>query len=191
MTYVDSQGKYKPIKKYAFFIENEEEMAKRNNGEMDDTNYKYWVLRRKEAQMLFSVFQFMIGNTDWSIAARHNVKLIRADEKRSLYAVPYDFDISGIVSTYYAVPHQKLRHKITSVRTRLYRGLCRKQEEFVPVLARFNEKKEEIYALYNNFPLLEGRYKKDTLRYLNGFYKIINKPKLVKKHLVEICRKLK
>ncbi len=191
MTYVDSQGKYKPIKKYAFFIENEKEMAKRNNGKMDDSKYKFVVLRQKEDQMLFSVFQFMIGNTDWSISARHNVKLIRTGEKRSLYAVPYDFDLSGIRITHYAVPPQKLRYKIKSVRWRLYRGLCRKQEEFTPVLARFIRKKDEIYALYNNFPLLEAKHKKATLRYLDGFYKIINKPKLVKKHLVENCRKLK
>jgi hypothetical protein len=141
--------------------------------------------------MLFSVFQFMIGNTDWSIPGRHNVKLIRVGEKRSLYAVPYDFDMSGIVSTHYAAPHRKLSHQIKSVRTRLYRGLCRKQEEFTPVLARFNRKKKEIYALYNHFPLLEDRNKKDTLRYLDAFYKIINKPKSVKRHLVENCRKLK
>ena len=191
MTYVDSRDKYKSIKKYAFFIEDEEEMAKRNNGKPDDTRYQFWVLRQKEDQMLFSVFQFMIGNTDWSIPARHNVKLIRVGEKRSLYAVPYDFDMSGIVYTHYSAPHQKLRHQIKSVRSRLYRGLCRKQQEFIPVLARFNKKKEEIYALYNHFPLLEDKYKKDTLRYLDGFYKIINKPKLVKRHLVENCRKLK
>jgi hypothetical protein len=59
------------------------------------------------------------------------------------------------------------------------------------VIARFNEKKEEIYALYKNFELLNGRLKKNTLRYLDGFYEIIDKPRLVKKHLVENCRKLK
>jgi hypothetical protein len=191
ITYVDSEGKYKPLTKYAFFIEDEKKMAKRNNGKLDDSKYKYWVFQKKEEQILVSLFQFMIGNTDWSIPGRHNVKIIRAGEGNSLYAVPYDFDMSGIINTSYARPHEKLQSKIRDVRSRLYRGLCRKQEEFTPVIARFNEKKEAIYALYNNFELLNSRLKKNTLRYLDGFYEIINNPRLVKKHLVENCRKLK
>ncbi len=191
ITYVDSEGRYQPLKKYAFFIEDENNMAKRNNGQLDESKYQYWVFQKKEEQILLSVFQFMIGNTDWSIPGRHNVKLIRSGPKNMLFAVPYDFDMSGIINASYARPHEKLKDKIKDVRSRLYRGLCRKQEEFSPVIAWFNKKKEEIDALYNNFPLLNTRYKKNTLRYIDGFYEIINNPHLVKKYLVENCKKLK
>ena len=191
ITYVDSKEKYKLLKKYAFFIEDEKKMAKRNNGKLDESKYKYWVFQKKEAQILLSVFQFMIGNTDWSISRRHNVKIIRAGSESKLFAVPYDFDMSGIINTIYARPHEKLQNKIKDVRSRLYRGLCRKQEEFTPVIVRFNKKKEEIYALYKNFPPLNSRHKKNTLRYIDRFYEIINKPRLVKKYLVENCSKLR
>jgi hypothetical protein len=191
MTYIDSEGKYKPLTKYAFFIEDEKKMAKRNNGKVDDSKYKYWVFQKKNEQILVSLFQFMIGNTDWSIPGRHNVKIIRAGAENSLYAVPYDFDMSGIIDTAYAKPHEKLLNKIRDVRSRLYRGLCRKQEDFAPVIALFKEKKEEVYALYNNFEHLNSRFRKNTLRYLDDFYEIIDNPRLVKKHLVENCKKLK
>jgi hypothetical protein len=191
ITYVDSKGKHKPLKKCAFFIEDEKKMAKRNNGKLDESKYKYWVFQKKEAQILLSVFQFMIGNTDWSIPGRHNVKIIWAGPENKLFAVPYDFDMSGIINTSYAKPHEKLHNKIKDVRSRLYRGICRKQEEFAPVSAWFNKKKEEIYALYNNFPPLNSRYKKNNLRYIDRFYEIINNPRLVKKYLVENCKKLR
>jgi hypothetical protein len=188
--YVDSGGRYRPVTRYAFFIEDEKDMAVRNNGKPDETTYKYWVFQKKEGQILVSLFQFMIGNTDWSIPGRHNVKIIRAGEEASLYAVPYDFDMSGIVDARYARPHEKLQGKIKDVRSRLYRGLCRKQEEFTPVFAIFKQKKTDIYELYRQFPYLDGRNKKSALRYLEEFYRIIDTPRLVKKYLVENCRKL-
>ncbi len=190
MNYVDSGGKYEPVKKYAFFIENVNGMAERNSGVSDETATGFWAFYNREEQIMFSVFQFMIGNTDWSIWGRHNVKIVREGPKKTLYAVPYDFDMSGIVNARYARPHEKLQSRISDVRTRLYRGLCRKQEEFAPVLPRFNERKEAIYALYEDFSLLDSRYKKAAFRYLDGFYKIVSKPRLVKKYLVESCRKL-
>lgn len=191
IAYVDSEGKYKPVTRYAFFIEDEKKMAKRLDGKLDESTQHYWVFQQKDAQILVSVFQFLIGNTDWSIPARHNVKILRVGPKESLYAVPYDFDMSGIVNTSYARPHEKLQDKISSVRTRWYRGLCRKQEEFAPVIALFNERKAALYAVYEDFRLLSGRSGKSTLRYLDDFYEIINKPRKVKKHLVENCKKLK
>lgn len=189
MNYVDSGGKYKPDKRYAFFIESDNDMAGRNNGKPDDTAKGFRAFCNKEEQVMFSVFQFMIGNTDWSVPGHHNVKIFREGTGKTLVAVPYDFDMSGIVNARYARPHEKLQGKIKDVRTRWYRGLCRKQEEFAPVLPRFKKKKEKIYALYENFSLLDKRYKRATFRYLDEFYDIINKPRLVKKHLVENCRK--
>jgi len=189
MNYVDSGGKYGPEKRFAFFIESDNGMAARNKGKLDETTGGFWAYYNKEEQVLFSVFQFMIGNTDWSVPGRHNVKIFRAGVGNTLYAVPYDFDMSGIVGARYARPHEKLQYKISDVRTRLYRGLCREQEEFKPVLPRFNEKKGAIYGLYENFSLLDSRYKKATFRYLDEFYTIINSPRLVKKYLVENCRK--
>lgn len=189
INYVDSGGKYKPFKHYAFFLESTGQAAARNGGIKEKTQRRYWLLKDKNEQIKMALFQFLIGNTDWSVPGRHNVKLIQVKPGDRVYALPYDFDMSGVVNARYAWPNEKIQDKITSVRTRLYRGMCRRQEEFAPVIAHYNKKKEAIYSLYNDFPLLNSRSRKNTLRYLDEFYKIIDNPKLVKRHLIENCKK--
>jgi len=49
----------------------------------------------------------MIGNTDFSIYAQHNVVLVQRPDK-SIHPVPYDFDISGLVRPPYAAPDPAL-----------------------------------------------------------------------------------
>ncbi len=51
---------------------------------------------------LMSVFQYMIGNTDWSVWALHNVVLLKADSTALPIVVPFDFDWCGIVNAPYA-----------------------------------------------------------------------------------------
>ena len=82
-----------------------------------------------EALALLDVFQYLIGNTDWSAFAGprgedccHNVvPYVRADG--TFVPVAYDFDASGIVNPPHAAPDQRL--PIRNVRQRLYRGRCR------------------------------------------------------------------
>ena len=73
---------------------------------------------RRQMTMV-AIFEYMIGNTDWSVPGNHNVKLIMSttDSLHRPYAIPYDFDYSGFVNTDYAVPDEQL--SIASVRERL------------------------------------------------------------------------
>ena len=57
---------------------------------------------------------------DFSLAALHNIKLSGKNGTKFI-PVAYDFDYSGIVETFYAIPPSELQ--IESVRERLYRGL--------------------------------------------------------------------
>lgn len=191
ITYVDSVKKNKKVTRFAFFIEDKKRMAQRNNGKVDETEFKYWRLKNKEDQMLLSVFQFLVGNTDWSIPGRHNVKIIKVGKEEALYAVPYDFDMSGFVNAHYARPHKKIQHKIKKVSTRLYRGFCREQVEFDPVIARFRAQKAALYAVCNDFPHLAPKPKKSITRYLDAFFDIIENPRKVKKYLVDNCKKIR
>ena len=70
----------------------------------------------------FAIFEYMIGNTDWSMVYQHNVEMLYLNS--AAFAIPYDFDHSGIVNAYYAKPNPMLN--IRSVRDRIYRGMCRK-----------------------------------------------------------------
>ena len=53
------------------------------------------------------LFEYMIGNTDWSTYALHNMELVRKEDGDHL-PIPYDFDFSGLVNTIYANPDPKL-----------------------------------------------------------------------------------
>jgi hypothetical protein len=185
VTYIDSGRKNKKLKKYGFFIEPVEMMAARNQCKylkIDDSTL--YTLDSKQSSFL-SVFQFMIGNTDWSYIADHNVKRIIPESGGASLGVPYDFDFSGIVDTLYAVPTE--RAKSTSTKDRFFQGFCQPQAVFDQIFVRFEKHKKEIYSLYENFPLIDKKYKKATLKFLDKFYKIINTPRLVKHYIYKNC----
>jgi hypothetical protein len=180
---VDSKEKIKPYTRYGFFIENTVKMAKRLNGESIENIGAFGILAKikKKDRAFQAVFQFMIGNPDWSIPKEQNVKLVKLKDG-SVFPVPYDFDMAGMIDVHYAYPHPRLR--IKSSRERSYRGFPGTDDQLPAVFAQFNGKKEQIYRLYSNFPLLKQGYKKRSLRYLDGFYHIINNPLLVEKHFI-------
>jgi hypothetical protein len=174
VTYQDSKGKKKPFTQYAFFLENVDAMAKRNRcKEWKSGPVNYNMLEREETTMMF-VFQYMIGNTDWGLTNNHNLKIIygKKDTSTTPFAVPYDFDYSGLVNAEYAVPNEELG--ITNVVQRLYRGFPRSTMELQAVFDVFNRQKEKIYSVISDFELLDNRNKKEMLAYLDGFYKTIN-----------------
>jgi hypothetical protein len=122
ITYEDNKGKKKTSAQYGFFVEGIDEMAKRNRcKEWENIKINNESPDREQMTML-AIFQYMIGNTDWSVRAYHNIKLIvsRKDSIAKPYAVPYDFDYSGMVNAYYAVPQPQLG--IETVVQRVYRG---------------------------------------------------------------------
>ena len=152
VTYIDTSEKIKTKTSPSFVIENDKQLAKRTNSipiEVKGLNYDY--IDRKRADAM-SVFQFMIGNTDWSLPGLHNMILLKDTDpnKNLVVAVPYDFDYSGIVNTGYAVPNEDLA--IETVRERLYRGFCGEEGDIESAIELVNSRKKEILNLYSNFP---------------------------------------
>jgi len=129
--YVDTKSGKTVAVRQGFFIEDTDDAAKRlGKKELDIPKVKSSQLNSIDAART-ELFQYMIGNLDWSIRLGpqksdccHNAKLI-AQTKRAttdFTPVPYDFDASGLVDASHASPPQSLR--VSSVRTRLYRGFC-------------------------------------------------------------------
>jgi hypothetical protein len=188
LNYVDSAGKRKPINKHAFLIEDVKDLAKRINC-VDWSKRKFNTEGTDRRQMtIVSVFQYMIANTDWSVPGNHNITLIhvKTDSVSTPYAVPHDFDFSGLVGTSYALPSDKLN--IQSVKDRLYRGYPRTVAELSEVINIFNKQKENIYSLINNFSLLDDNTKKDMIDYLEEFYATINNPSKMREAFVTNAR---
>ena len=184
VTYVDRAGKSEPFTKPAFFIEDEKQMAARNGAQIVKVKGASPEQLDSGQMGLVAVFQYLIGNTDWSLPALHNITLMRTRE-HIVFPVPYDFDLSGVISTRYAKPPPQL--PIKSVRDRLYRGDCRTEEQLAPIFARFIEKRGAIYALYRNMKGLQQRHVERTHKYFDEFYKTISNRRAVRREFVESC----
>jgi hypothetical protein len=184
--YADSGSGKIRAKRYGFLTEEPSALGKRLGGK---------VLEQRGAQpgdldpyqdALFGVFQYFIGNTDFSEAALHNVELF-FDNQGMASPIAFDFDFAGAVNARYATPDQSLR--ITSVRQRLFRGYCTDPDSYAKVFALFNEKKPEIYALYDDpvGKLMDRGTARETLKYFDEFYETINNPRAAKRSIIEAC----
>lgn len=185
MTYKDTEGRVKDINRYGFIIEDEDIMARRNNARIYKKKLYHHDMCHKPALDIMMVFQYMIGNTDWSIPVLHNIKLIVGKEKLPI-PVPYDFDYSGLINTHYSTPAPEL--PIKSVTERYFLGFCRKPGVYDQIFDQFVALKEDFYQLYENSGLLDNRQAKNTIRYFNQFYKIIKDPKLSKNRIKRVCK---
>jgi hypothetical protein len=141
---------------------------------------------------LASVFQYLIGNTDFSVISAapgeeccHNFKLFEKPGKPYL-AIPYDFDMSGFVSAPYAVPNSKLR--LDSVQDRLYRGWCINNDRLPMTFARFLAVRQEIETLIQKQAGLSRRKRYELLKYVDQFYRTISSPRSVKRQFTNRCR---
>lgn len=134
-----------------------------------------------------AVFEYLIGNTDWSVQYMQNVKLIAADSLSTPSTVPYDFDHAGIVGAPYAFPTPEL--ELSSTRERRYRGYCiQNLKQFEVVAAKYNQLKQDLYKVYADNSFIEESYRKATLRYLDEFYETINDSKKLKNEFQYPCR---
>lgn len=189
VTYIDSNAKKKPVRTYAFLIEDVKDLAKRHNcREYTTGRTKSETTDRKQMTMV-ALFEYMIGNTDWSVTVRHNIKTIipKDDSTAKPFAVPYDFDYSGIVNTTYAIPDPEF--PIKSVTERLYRGYPRTMEELNEALEIFNRQKDSIFSLINNFYLLSKDNKKNMILFLDQFYALVKDPRDVKYNFINNARR--
>jgi hypothetical protein len=187
LTLEDLSPKSKDFEPFlCFLIEEEEQMAKRNNMVSVDQELIRPESIVKDDFLRMSVFQYLIGNTDWSVQYRQNIKLMNVDKPSLPIAVPYDFDHAGIVEAPYAKPAPEL--KMLSVTERRYRGYCIEDIQiFEPTIELFNSKKDEIYSLYATSTILDEKTIKSTTKYLNSFFATINNSKKLKSEFQYPC----
>ena len=186
--YEDTKGKIKPYTQFGFLLEDVDELAARNK--CVEVEGGQWLTEStdRDQMTLVAIFEYMIGNTDWSVPHYHNVKLMRpvSSPNAAPYVVPYDFNNAGVVNAPYALPQEILG--IESVRERLYRGFPRTMEELEKVIEIFLKKKTDVWALVNNCAWLNNKYKKEVLGYMESFYKVIESKSLVKYTFIDNAR---
>jgi hypothetical protein len=177
VSYFDSERERDLGTRPGILLEDEERFAQRQGFTIFD---EPTVVRERydtEAAALVDVFQYLIGNTDWSAVAGprgeaccHNVvPYVRADG--AFVPVPYDFDSAGIVSPPHAVPNERL--PIRDVRVRLYRGPCRPAADLAAVFARFEQLRPAIVGLFDERQGLDADVAQRARSYVEGFYSVL------------------
>ena len=189
INFINTAKATKPLRQFGFAIEPLKLYEKRTNSlELEKAKLSRNYIKPEMLDRC-AIFNYMIGNTDWSIGNLHNVVLFQQpfSERADLaMIVPYDFDYAGLVNADYAVPFETL--PIKTVRERLYLGTCRSREEFRNALKEFSEKKEEFYSTVNDFPYLSARSKKDIIKYLDEFYNLFDKRETIIATLLLECK---
>ncbi len=185
--YVQSGSGKKVYERMSILLEDDEELAKRTNSkivEKKNCSVDSIAIHNGTIQ---AMFQCMIGNADWSIKYMRNVKLVRPEPNSLLCTFPYDFDFSGFVSASYAIPNPD--YKLSSTKQRIFLGKIHSDEEMRKVAKHFLNQKEATIQLCKDFKMLNRRCRKDVVKYLKSFYKILEDEENMTMELTKLCPK--
>lgn len=196
ITYHDNEGRFEELTRFGFLIEDIGEMARRTGRvelEVAPNSVDAAQLDAASAANV-ALFQFMIGNLDWSYTSGppgddccHNGKLItREGETASIVPVPYDFDFSGFVGASYATPPPSA--PISNVRTRYYWGLCRHNDRLPAAADVFRARREAMTALIAAETRLNEASRTSSQAYIDDFFAILDDPERFDRLIVRRCR---
>jgi hypothetical protein len=188
MKYVDTGRKNKVKEGWAFMIEPEEMLAERVGGQVIKKDELSITFMKPGDMDLAAMFMYMIGNSDFSITGRHNMKILGMSGfgSEGYTPVPYDFDYSGLVDASYAIPGENLG--IASVRERYYLGPCREDEVYLATIKHINQHRDEILQLVNDFEYLDPRNKKNAISYLEQYFAKAGTDHMLQFSLQKTCR---
>jgi hypothetical protein len=186
VTYTDSATARRVTTRYGILLEEEEQIAARLDGQILEAHGAQPHHLDAYQSALHAVFQFMIGNTDWSVGGLHNVFLVQTT--LDVHPVAYDFDFAGIVKARYAAPDPRMG--IKQVTERVYRGTCATVDEIPHVLELFRARRDSVYAAIAGTPGLTERNAKRVRDYIDEFYELIAEPNRVRREIVQRCIKV-
>lgn len=172
-----------------FFIQDDENFADQHNGKEINrfTDHK---AQDAKSSVACALFQYMIGNTDFSTVYLHNTKLFYIDKK--YVPVPYDFDMSGLVNASYAVVSniQNETLPIDNVTSRLYRGFLADDNIVQQVREEFLDKEIDVFQRIDSLKKY-FLYPKDFERsrdYVSDFYDTLADDKKFKRRITNMAR---
>jgi hypothetical protein len=193
--YVEAKTGAVRIHRHGFLVEDADEMAERNGLKEVKADKIEPGQTNASALALSDLFQYLIGNLDWSDFAAvpgtnccHNVKLLGAasDSRSELIPVPYDFDSSGIVNAPYANPPTGV--PVRSVRSRYFRGLCQFNAQTSEAAHQVLQKRAALMSAVADTPALSDTRKKSTAEYLEAFFGEISDPDKLQHQILAHCR---
>jgi hypothetical protein len=194
VTYVDSADHSPDGPHFGFLVEDDSAMAKRNHLEkLGLPRIQLEQLEPLESSR-FALFEYLIGNTDFAqlsgpTADRccHNSVLIGENPQSKLFTVPYDFDSSGLVDAYYAVPSPVLH--ISSNRERVYRGFCTNNATLDTARHEILHLEPQMLELARKDSRLVDRSKEWVGDYLSKGFEVLRDDGKFSRDITAKCRK--
>jgi hypothetical protein len=185
ISYPDPERPARSKLHYAFLTEHFDAAAARTGNQRPERGSFEPSRLDAQAAARLALFQFMIGNTDWSIARERNTILLQNDEGRQL-PVPYDFDMSGLVAADYAGPAVGV--PVDNVRDRYFLGYCQQGIDWDALFAEFNANREPILELDDRLPGMSRSSQRWVHRFLEGFFDILSSPERRRELIEEACQ---
>jgi hypothetical protein len=153
----------------AILVEHPEETEKRLGGEILDAFGLPTDSLVTNQAALVSMFEYMIGNTDWDISMQRNVLLLRNHSGR-VFVIPYDFDFAGSVSASYASPSTE--SGLSSIRERYLMATGISTESLKRATQVMRHSKSQLLDLcYSKY--LDSGHAVDMYRYISSFFIMI------------------
>ncbi len=191
--YVETSGKV-VASRLGFFTEDPDDAASRNDLKAATVGPLVRAAQLDPgAAARAALFEYMIGNTDWSMRQAppggeccHNFRILgAANAQTGLIPIPYDFDSSGFVNAPYAAPAEQLG--LSSVRDRQYRGYCMHNAQALAAAAEFRAKKPQVMAALASVPELDEGRQRGAAAYIEGFFREIATDEDVRKRVLKTC----
>jgi hypothetical protein len=191
VTWVDSEGRRPRMVRSAFLIEHKNRLAARIGMEEQEFAFTEVENIQPEQLNLASMFQYLIGNFDFSPTGGsnndccHNYEMF-GSAPDSLVAIPFDFDFAGIVNAPNAVPNSE--RGVERVGQRVYHGYCVNNGYVEASITEFQQARETLYALVAGQQKLEPTVRENIARYVDGFYAVIDDPEAVQEKIIGSCK---
>ncbi|MEJ2539029.1 MAG: hypothetical protein P8188_03420 [Gemmatimonadota bacterium] len=197
ITYEDTGGDRDPVTRYGFLIEDEEAAAERVGWRYIPTAGVPPEKSDPRHLALLEIFQYMIGNADWSAFSAdpgseeccHNTKPVGAPTG-PIFALPYDFDVTGFVDPRYGDRLFRAnleRLGLNDLRQRRFRGLCQSQDYWTELVGFFRERREAIETIVREQEGLTEETRDEALDYLRGFYELLSDPEQAERRFLDEC----
>lgn len=189
LKYIDTGREKKNVSEsWGFFIEPEQMMARRLGARMIKSDKLSLRTVNPEMMDLVALFSYMVGQGDYSVTGRHNLKILALANPppQGFVTVPYDFDYCGFVDAPYATPGETLG--ILSVKERYYLGACRDKSIHLKTLEELAEYQDEIVDLIMGFEYLDEDVRNDMVAYIASYFVESERDRFVEAYLDATCR---
>lgn len=188
MKFIDKGRENKESKCWAFIIEPADMMAARLHGQVVKSDVLSIRTVNQEVMDRLAMFQYMIGNGDYSVTGRHNLKIMALEDPgpRGFVPVPYDFDFTGFVNASYALPSDALG--IKSVKERYFLGPCRNESCYHKAIQDLQSVRDEINALIWSFDYLDEEVKFDLIGYIESFFNTASRERFIERNIISTCK---